>query len=190
MALSEALLTHGLAPRAVSNGLARAVAVPVTVTLGGVDLPLSAVRDLAVGDVVLLDARVVAAPLALRAAGRVLRLAPAAGGMAVAAVEIIRRTGTGAFSGGTAVDDAERGRVAAGSLESLTVIVDVDVGSVEVSLADLESWRVGALVPLPLPVVESGLPVTLSVNGLQVAAGDLVRIDDRLAVRLSRLAGG
>ncbi len=81
-------------------------------------------------------------------------------------------------------DGAEPVRIAA-----LPVSVDVDVGSVEVPLADLESWRAGSILPLPIPALDQGVAVTLRVAGRMIATGDLVKIDDRIAVRLTRLTG-
>lgn len=70
----------------------------------------------------------------------------------------------------------------------LRVGVDFDLGSVDVPLAEIESWQPGAVVPLDPPVPGRGIEVTIRVNGLVIGSGDLVAIDTRPAVRIARLA--
>ncbi|MFC6048459.1 FliM/FliN family flagellar motor switch protein, partial [Methylobacterium hispanicum] len=72
----------------------------------------------------------------------------------------------------------------------LDVALDLDIGSVTVPLAEIETWQVGSLVALDPEIPRDGLEVVLRVNGRAVGAGELVRIDDRFAVRLVRLALG
>jgi len=72
----------------------------------------------------------------------------------------------------------------------LDVALDLDIGSITVPLAEIETWQVGSLVALDPETPRDGLEVVLRVNGRMVGAGELVRIDDRFAVRLVRLALG
>ena len=72
-------------------------------------------------------------------------------------------------------------------LTSLEVMVDFDLGRTAVSLADLESWKAGSVVKLDPPARGEGVEVTLRANGQVIGTGDLVKIDDRLGVRISRL---
>lgn len=72
-------------------------------------------------------------------------------------------------------------------LEGLAIVVDFDLGSLTVPLAAIESWQPGAVIPLNPPVASDGVEVTVRANGQIVGVGDLVQIDDRVAVRLTRL---
>ena len=87
-------------------------------------------------------------------------------------------------------DDATPAR-APTSVGAIDVAVDFDLGRLDVPLAAIESWQPGSLVGLPPPLLAEGVAVTLRVNGRAIGSGDLVRIDDRIAVRLTdvRLGG-
>jgi flagellar motor switch/type III secretory pathway protein FliN len=69
----------------------------------------------------------------------------------------------------------------------LGVIIDFDLGRMTVPLAQVQSWQPGMVVPLELPSAEDGVEITVRANGQIIGTGDLVRIDDRIAVRLNRL---
>lgn len=73
--------------------------------------------------------------------------------------------------------------------QSLTLPVDFDIGSTTVRLSDLDAWRVGSVVGFDLPRPGDGLAVTIKVAGTPVGTGDLVRIENRLAVRITALWG-
>ena len=75
-------------------------------------------------------------------------------------------------------------------LSSLLLDIDFDLGAVRLPLSTLETWRAGSLVELDPPSAKDGVEVTLRANGQALATGDLIRIDDRLAVRLNRLLIG
>jgi flagellar motor switch/type III secretory pathway protein FliN len=76
------------------------------------------------------------------------------------------------------------------SLPTLMLQIDFELGGVRVPLSTVETWRAGALVELDPPTLNEGLEVTLRANGQGIAVGDLIRIDERFAVRLSRLLIG
>ncbi len=82
-------------------------------------------------------------------------------------------------AGGTAETEA---------LGDFSVAIDFDIGRIRVSFAELSQWREGALVALDPPVLADGLAVTIRANGDVVGSGDIVRIDDRIAVRITRFA--
>ena len=67
-------------------------------------------------------------------------------------------------------------------LASLPVRVDVVLSQLEMSLQELEGLREGSIVELE----ETPGQVQLVVNGVVVGAGELVGIDDRLGVQISR----
>lgn len=69
----------------------------------------------------------------------------------------------------------------------LEVTVAFSLGSQKIPLSEVESWRNGAVVALPDELNPDGASVTLTLNGTAFAEGDLVRIDNRLAVRLNKV---
>lgn len=75
-------------------------------------------------------------------------------------------------------------------LADLAITVDFDIGEKDFTLAEIETWQAGAVVALEPPPLAGRVEVTLRVNGQAIATGDLIAIDDRLAVRLSRLLLG
>ncbi|MGV6871600.1 FliM/FliN family flagellar motor switch protein [Pseudochelatococcus sp. B33] len=72
-------------------------------------------------------------------------------------------------------------------LADLGITVDFDIGEKDFTLAEIETWQPGAVVALDPPPLAGRVEVMLRVNGRVIATGDLIAIDDRLAVRLSRL---
>lgn len=177
------LFTQGLLPAATASGLGRAITVPVAVTLGRIDLSRHELGDVGNGDLLVLDVDVA---LSLRCRDRFFRLSQGAQGWVIDAVDD-RQAGQGLRLRAADMNEEEHGGGAAAVLAALPLSVDVDVATLDVSLAEIEGWRTGSLIPLPIPAVGPGVPVTLSVAGRRIANGDLVRIDDRLAVRLTRL---
>lgn len=69
----------------------------------------------------------------------------------------------------------------------LQASISFTLGSALVPLSEIETWQVGAAVPLPEDISADNTTVTLRANGQVIAEGDLVRIDDRLAARLTRI---
>ncbi|WP_378940852.1 FliM/FliN family flagellar motor switch protein [Mesorhizobium sp. ANAO-SY3R2] len=72
------------------------------------------------------------------------------------------------------------------SVETLRLTIDFDIGRKSVPLADFSQWQMGTIVDLDMPVLSDGVAVTIRANGDVVGTGDLVRIDDRIAVRITR----
>jgi flagellar motor switch/type III secretory pathway protein FliN len=98
------------------------------------------------------------------------------------------RAESGLFGGlalmSNTINNSEASNMDAGDLG---VVIDFDLGRTTVPLAQVQSWQPGMVVPLEPPAAEDGVEVTVRANGQIVATGDLVRIDDRIAVRLNRL---
>lgn len=67
-----------------------------------------------------------------------------------------------------------------------SVVLDLDIGKIDVPLQALETWTEGTVVPLDLPEADPA-EVTVRLNGRAVALGRLVKLDDRLAVELSEV---
>lgn len=89
--------------------------------------------------------------------------------------------------GQTMPDDRDKtGRRA--SLQELRCTLTFEIGRRSITLAELAHWREGALVELDPPELADGMEVTIRANGDVIGSGDLVRIDDRIAVRVTWLA--
>ena len=69
----------------------------------------------------------------------------------------------------------------------LALTVSFCLGATQVPLSEIEHWQTGAVVELPDAISAEEVQVTVTANGTALAQGDLVRIDDRLAVRLTRV---
>lgn len=195
-----------LGPRPVWPGIRQILTRTAAVTLGRLVLPLGDLRALAPGSVVVLDAGIGPGSARLRLGPALFHFREAGGGWTCSAVtaaaalpdrpDETRQEGptsmsssmSSSTSSSTLVPTAEpRG---ADLDAGLDVALDLDIGSVTVPLAEIETWQVGSLVALDPEIPRDGLEVVLRVNGRAVGAGELVRIDDRFAVRLVRLALG
>lgn len=73
------------------------------------------------------------------------------------------------------------------SIGDIAITIDFDLGRLQLPLSEISQWRQGAVVALDHTDVRSGLPVTIRANGRVVGSGDVVRIDDRIAVRITEL---
>ena len=69
----------------------------------------------------------------------------------------------------------------------LKMRLSFDLGETHVVLSEIESWQTGAIVPLITELTQDNLKVIVRANGQAIAEGDLIKIDDRTAVRLSKM---
>lgn len=186
VALVEA---DGIGPRRNWPDLRRRLTVDAFPTLGRLVLPLGQARELAPGALVVMAA-VAERTVTLRAGEMLVSLDEAASGWTCTRIE---RLDAGASNHRVTPGDQKMSAEPTQGLpdeviRALDVVLDFDLGHVAVPIAELESWAPGTVVALPLPSPEPGLEVTVRANGRAVATGDLVRIDDRIAVRLTRVA--
>ncbi|RVU12557.1 FliM/FliN family flagellar motor switch protein, partial [Methylobacterium oryzihabitans] len=167
-----------LARRGAWPGLAARLTCEVAATLSRVALAPSALRALVPGAVVVLAAGHDETVARLRHGSRLFEF----------------HRGDGAWICRAASDDARGDTMNPDdaapphALADLPVAVDLDLGRVVLPLAEVEAWQPGSVVALDPVLAHEGVEVTLRVNGRAVAAGDLVRLDDRLGVRIARLA--
>lgn len=70
-------------------------------------------------------------------------------------------------------------------LDQLTVPVVCEVGRLAMSMADLKALKPGSVLPMSRRADQA---VDLMVNGQKIGQGELVRLDDVLGVRVTRLA--
>jgi flagellar motor switch/type III secretory pathway protein FliN len=152
-------------------------------------LPLSEFRAIKRGDLVVFDIKA-GDRLYLRAGAAVFELTrDDAKGWRVSSARTDRRAAQTlhpAQSAPMTADAMQPSSDAISDVSELPVTVDFDLGAVTKSLAEIESWREGSVVALETPTLEPGCVVTIRVNGATVGEGDLVKIDDRFAVRISR----
>ena len=72
--------------------------------------------------------------------------------------------------------------------EIAQTLLTFDLGEVSLSLSELEQFQVGAIVAMPEDVQKApAVEVTLRVSGTKIAKGDLIQIDNRIAVRLNSI---
>lgn len=181
--------------RPVWPGLREAITREADFTLGRLVLPLAGLRRLAPGSVVLLDAGVGTAAPRLRIGEELFHFEAAGDGWTCTGIAALdapapdpaetARTAIAMTSPTTTAPDVP---TVADGLERLDVAVDIDLGRITVPLAELETWGPGSIVALRPPEAHEGVAVVLRANGRAIGAGEIVRIDDRLAVRVTRLA--
>ncbi|WP_158000017.1 FliM/FliN family flagellar motor switch protein [Sphingomonas elodea] len=81
--------------------------------------------------------------------------------------------------------EAETPRISSKLIESVTVRIEAFLGSASMTVADLTGLTANAVVPL-----EEGLnqAVELRLNGIVVARGELVAVDEKFGVRLTEIS--
>lgn len=187
-ALLDMLSGALVAPQKVHAALTSQLTCPVLFTLGAVPVTIAELRSLEQGTVVVLPE--VAADIALlRSREAEYQFQQAGDNLTCLAVRSRERARERvAFGARTMDSDAtENAGTPAAALSALRITIDFDLGQTDVPLSDLETWRQGTVVALPAPARQAGAEVTLRANGQVIGVGDLVSIDERLAVRISRL---
>jgi type III secretion system YscQ/HrcQ family protein len=168
---------------------------------GEMSLPLAAVRDLGVGDILLppsypaLDGR-----LLLKIQGRPAIALQWRGGMAQIVTNTLNCQETPVSDATNRVKPQDESPESPATptttirenpiLENITELrVDIgfELGRLSLSLKELSALGLGSLFPLE---VEPDAPVTLTVNGQAVAQGRLVDLDGLLGVQVTQVAGG
>ena len=192
-AFVEAVAGGTFASAAVANGIKAKLATEAFFTLGNVRLTIRELAGLRPGDLVVLpelpdDQAMVRADWTCYVFRR------AEKGWTCVARDLVERyrSPPGPVEG-MSVMDKDAGQAsgeAAVDVGALGVVIDFDLGRVTLPLAALQTWQPGTVVPIEPPAAAAGVEVTVRANGQIVGIGDLVRIDDRFAVRLTRIAVG
>jgi type III secretion protein Q len=163
---------------------------------GRMSLPLAAVRDLGLGDILLppsypaLDGR-----LLLKIQGRPAIALKWSDGMAQIVTNTLNRQETPVSDATDRMkppdespeSPANPARPILENIEELRVDLGFELGRLSLSLKELGTLGPGSLFPLE---VEPEAPVTLTVNGQAVARGRLVDLDGLLGVQVTQVAGG
>jgi flagellar motor switch/type III secretory pathway protein FliN len=185
-ALVAMLGEGGIAPARVASALAQRLTTEVAFTLGAMEIGFAALRQLAPGD--LLVPAEMPADIALIRADWITYAFRAGdkGWTCVGSEQVERyRTASAEFAGtapmSAITSDADHPA-------EPNVVIDFDLGRVTAPLSEVSGWKPGVVVGLNPPQAVDGLEVTLRINGQAVGTGDLVRVDNRIAVRITRLA--
>ena len=153
--------------------LAASIPVQAALSLGSTDFTLTEVRDLSPGDIVICPVGARKDAIQLRLAGR---------------IKPLTRSGAGWTIGAERMDDPTppQGSAAPLSLQDLPVRLEFHLGDITLPLSAVETLTEQAVLPLDAVAID-GVPVTIRANGTTIAEGDLVQLDDRLGVRLTRV---
>jgi type III secretion system YscQ/HrcQ family protein len=165
----------------------------VAITVGRITLSVAALRALTPGAVVVLDGPLDAAVARLRMGATLFHFRATGPKWTCAAITSADADRHGVGDSMSVDPKAAAVPAAAGTkldLPLLDIAIDFDLGRVTVPLSEIESWQPGSVVALPPTAPREGVEVTLRSNGRVIGTGDLVRIDDRIAVRISSLTFG
>lgn len=178
------------------SAISSRVSIPVDTTLGALDTTLSELLALEPGDVVVLPERPEDEVL-LRVGDVAFSFRPHEAGYRTQGPQAQQRhrpTFIAQLSEATAMDDASQSGEGAEGEATATpqafdprMVVDFDLGRLSLPLSVVAGWSEGAVVEMERPRMSEGVPVTIRVNGEAVGQGDLVRIDERIAVRITSL---
>lgn len=186
---------------AAQAAIAGRLSVPVDFTLGSIELPLRDAVTLEPGAIAVLGAAP-AGGVAVRLQGMVLDFEPAEQGWICKANRPVERPAARRMEARMDSDEAIENEVAENEAEpaepategdglaigDLRIAIDFDIGRRMVPVGELSAWQPGAIVQLDPPAIADGVEVTIRANGDVVGSGDIVRVDDRLAVRITRLS--
>jgi flagellar motor switch/type III secretory pathway protein FliN len=182
-----------IAPAAVDRGLAQVLVTEASYTLGSLPITFDELAGLGPGDLVMLP-EVPPDLVLLRAQGRshAFRLINEDWIFLGREVTERYRPGPGTIERTSTMSQEhdpseERAEQQVAGLQELGVVVDFDLGRLSVPLAQVQAWQPGAIVPLEPPALNAGVEVAIRANGQMIGIGDLVRIDDRVGVRITRL---
>ncbi len=180
--LHQALLRGAIAPAAIDNGLKTRITADAFFTLGRLPLSMAQFERLVIGDLVVLRA-VAQDCVDLRVDRWTYTAKRGERGWTIVSarpVDLARTRDNGKET--NVSQDIEQSP----DISQLTVTVDFDIGSVSKPLAEIQTWRPGTVVAVAPPIVGDGVEVALRVNGAIIGFGSLVKIDERLAVRIER----
>lgn len=168
-----------VAARTVPSALAMRITAPVTRRIDTMAITADELARLRPGDVIVLD-EAAATEIRLCGQGWEWHLQPHDGGYAIV------------HAGPQANETVAEGVPAMAETtlsQSLTFDLRFEIGRFDVPIGALDAWRPGTVVTFEPPQAANGATVTLTVNGRDIGHGDLIGVDDRLAVRITHLIG-
>ncbi len=198
---TSVIAAGALAPAAVNRGLAESLATEACHTLGSLRLSYRDLARLRPGDVVALP-RLPPDLIVLRAQGRAHAFRLTDETWICLGHEVTERYRRSLLERVTSMSedhdhlprigedphrDAATAETQIAAMTELGVIVDFDVGRISIPLAQVQAWQPGAVVSLDRPALDNGIEVTIRANGQLIGTGDLIRIDERIGVRITRI---
>lgn len=159
----------------VRRQLASRIDCRLSYSIGSVQLSAGTVSELAPGDLVVLDAN---------ASDSVLFVTGAAGRFVFNKSDenwICERTRMDSGLESSALEELPQTTQAG----PIPVTLDFDIGHLNMTVSELQNWQPGTIVALDPPQLSEDIEVKIRANGHLLGVGDLVRIDDRIAVRIS-----
>lgn len=170
------------------------IPIPLRFSLGTLRLGLDELAGLEAGDLLLLEAQSGDTVFFVTAPHARYVLSSAGQDWVCSEVQPVRFSGEGSDpeDAGDEMDmETDAGENAAGETDafgSIPVRLDFEIGKVTVPVGQLATWRPGTIVEIEPPVVDDSVEVTIRANGRRIGSGNLVRVGERLAVRLGRFA--
>jgi flagellar motor switch/type III secretory pathway protein FliN len=182
------------ASAAIESGLARVMETEAYYTLGSLSISFAEFAKLEPGDVVVLP-ELPADRVLLRSQGHRYTFHFNNKNWVCLGNELTERyrptldniERTNAMSHENAHSDDRDRDTSVRDLTELGVVIDFDLGRMSIPLAQVQAWQGGVVIPLDPPLSSEGVEVTIRANGQIIGSGDLVRIDDRVGVRITRL---
>lgn len=182
LAVAAPLQPSHLFARSLSQG----VNAPVDFTIGFITITYRELRSLGPGTIVVM-ARQEPDTCLVRVEDSICTFVYTEEGWCCTRLEFVSATVSGGAGYPTEGNMADKAESDDPPLQGLRVTLVFEIGRRTIPLSELANWREGALVELDPPAAEAGMEVTIRSNGDVVGTGDLVMIDDRCAVRITRL---
>lgn len=161
------------------------VAQTVRVCMGFREVPLSGLRDLARGDVVVLESgRGLSGPVAV-VGNRLAARLTADGGKLAAATRFAPLAGTHwEWTMDQTVEPKRLESLEEAEIEALPVKLVFELGRTDMSVGEVKRVGAGTVIPLSRALDEA---VDIVANGRRIGQGSIVRIGDAIGVRVERL---
>ncbi len=184
-------------PRPVLTGLRQTLDVAAYRLIGHAFLPLDAVRDLGIGDFIVL-APTEAGDVAIMCEDRAFYFETTEDGWLCNAIQSLAHVRKMTAMDDAPIDPQDPADVIPKDPQDMTAplpemaalvstVLTFECGEARVTLAELESFQSGAIVPLPDQLTQDGVQVTIRAGEQAIATGEIVHVDDRIAVRINRL---
>jgi len=189
------------APAAVNRGLAESLAAEACHTLGSLRLTYRDLAGLRPGDVVALP-QLPPDLIVLRAQGRAHAFRRTDETWVCLGHEVTERYRRSLLErvnsmsddhdplpriGEDPHQDSAMAETQVAAMAELGVIIDFDIGRMSIPLAQVQAWQPGTIVSLDPPALDNGVEVAIRANGQLIGTGDLIRIDERIGVRITRV---
>ena len=171
---------------AVARLIAQGISVPVDFTIGTIIVTHRELGSLKPGTIVVM-ARQEPETCFVRVEDTLCNFVCTEDGWCCTRLEFVSVGASGLTGYATEGKMADKAESAGPPLQGLRLTLVFEIGRRSVPLSELANWREGALIELDPPAMEAGMEVTIRAHGDVIGTGDLVMIDDRLAVRITRL---